>query len=125
MPDRVQALQRSVVGVIGGFACGARPLDEGVTEAFTDFLLLLVQDLLWHFLPKEAEVADRGYQSLPNGFPGRKQQRALVAVMIVACQKLIGWLMRQVTGRKHVRKIGFELSRPFSTLRQVRFQKSA
>jgi len=48
---RMQALQRDVVGVVARLASGACPVDERRAQAFTDFLLLLIEKLLRHFLP--------------------------------------------------------------------------
>ena len=60
MPDGMQTLQRQVITVIARFACGCSPAEQSCAEGFADFLLLLVERLLWHFLPRETQVASCG-----------------------------------------------------------------
>ena len=57
--DRVQTLERHVVGIITGFARALSPIDQGMAQAIPNFLLLLIEHLLGHLLPKESQVPHR------------------------------------------------------------------
>src|SRR5262245_21781542 len=103
MPDWVEALERHVVSVVAGFPRGARPVDEGVAQAVADLLLLFVEDLLRHFFPEEAQVADRGNQAEANGFTGGKGQRPFIAVMAFSLEEFPDGLVGQVAGGNNVR----------------------
>lgn len=67
MTDGMEALGGEIVGVVGRFAGGLRPVDEGVAEAFADLLLLFVEELLGHLLPLEAEIAFGGDEAKSHG----------------------------------------------------------
>ena len=75
MADGVQALERQVVRVVAGLARAAGPIDEGVAQAVAHLLLLLIEDLLRHFLPDEPQVADGGDHAQADRFAGREEQR--------------------------------------------------
>ena len=49
--DRMQALSRQIICVIGGFAHAMRPPDQGRMTAFAHLLRLRIQHLLRHFFP--------------------------------------------------------------------------
>ena len=84
--DRVQALRWEVVGVIAALAGGARPVEERGAEAVAHFLLLLVQPLLRHLLPKKAQVAHHRNHAQTDGPAGRQQQRPGIMVVVLAAQ---------------------------------------
>ena len=90
MPDGMQALEREVAGVIARLPRPARPADEGGAEGIAHFLLLLVERLLRHFLPRETQVALGGDHAQADGAAGGKMERAGVAVVAVVLQELAG-----------------------------------
>ena len=55
--DGMQALEREIVAVVGRLARALGPAAERGAQRVADFLLLLVEHLLRHFLPREAQVA--------------------------------------------------------------------
>ena len=80
----MQALERKVVRVIGGFPGGARPVQQRGAQALADFLLLLIEPLLRHFLPRETQVAHHRHEAQPDGFAGREEQGMLLKRPFVA-----------------------------------------
>lgn len=102
MPDRMQALEGDVVGVIGGFAGVAGPLDEGVAEAVADFFLLFVEALLGGFLPLKAEVAFGGDEAEADGAAWGEEDGAGVVVMLDAVEPISDGLVGEVAGGEDV-----------------------
>ena len=70
---------------------GAGPTDEGGVQALADFLLLLIENLLRHFLPGEAEIALGGNEPQADGAATRKMEWAGVVVAIVTLEILRRW----------------------------------
>lgn len=102
MPDRMEALEGEVVGVIGGFAGLAGPLDEGLAEAVADFFLLFVESLLGGFLPLKAEVAFGGDEAEADGAAGGEEDRARVVVVLDAIEPVGDGLVGEVAGGEDV-----------------------
>ena len=90
----MQALLRHVVAVIAAFAHLLRPADEGRVQALTDFLRLLVEQLLRHLLPGEAQIARHRDQAQTHGTPRREIQRSGIAVIVPLRQKVDGFVRR-------------------------------
>lgn len=89
----VEALEREIVGVVGGFTGFGGPADEGAAETVADLLLLLIEDLLGHFFPCEAEVADGGDHAETDGAALGEDEVALIVVVVVASEEVGGGLM--------------------------------
>jgi hypothetical protein len=102
VPDRMEALEGEIVGIIGGFAGAGGPLDEGVAEAFADFLLLFVEALLGHFLPLEAEVAFGGNEAEAHGTALGQEERAGITVVVGAFDKAFDRRVGEVAGGEDV-----------------------
>ena len=79
--DRMQALQRQIVGVVAAFAGLPRPADQRGVQALAHLLRLLVEQLLRHLLPGETQVAHHGHHPQPDGAARRQQQRPGIAVV--------------------------------------------
>src|SRR4051794_15513225 len=69
--NRMQALERDIVGVIASLASVYGPIHERMASAIPYFLLLLIEDLLWHFLPHKCEVTRCRHHAQANGFAPR------------------------------------------------------
>ena len=63
LDEQQQKVRDSLHHALIHWASGARPVDEGVAQAVAHLLLLLIQYLLWHFLPDETQVPDSGDQA--------------------------------------------------------------
>ncbi len=123
--DGVEALERQVVGVVGGLAGGAGPADERRAEALAHLLLLLVEDLLGHLLPGEAQVAHGGDEPQADGPPRREEQRALVAVPVHPLEELGDRLVREVAGGEDVGEVGAGLAGDAAGLGEVGLDEGA
>ena len=103
MADRMQALKWDIVRLIGRFAGAASPIDKRMPQAVANLLLLLVQNLLRHFLPHETQVASGWNHSHTDGFPGREQQQSFISIVFLTRQKFLNGRMGQITCSKDVR----------------------
>ena len=121
----MHALQRHIVRIVTGFAGGARPAHERLTQAVPNFLLLLIEDLLGHFLPLKAKVADGGHHAQSHGFAGRKEQWPGIAVVGLTCQELLRGIVREVTRGKNVDKGSAGDARNAPALGEVCFDERA
>ena len=99
---RVEALEREVIGIVRRLAGFLGPAEEGAAEAVAHFLLLEIEYLLRHFLPCEAQIADRRHHAQPDGSPAGKNHLAFVAVVILTAEEIGGWFVRQVAGGEDV-----------------------
>ena len=104
MADRMETLERQIVGIIAGFARGTGPVDQRGAQAFAHFLLLLIQELLRHFLPREAQVAHGRNHPPSDRFSRREKQRSFVAVIVLTREEVGRRFVGQITGCKNVRK---------------------
>ncbi len=123
MADRMQALAGQVVGVVSGFAGGARPVDEGGMGAFPHALLPLVQQLLRHLLPEKAQVAHGRNHPQPDGAARRQAHRAGIAVIILPREIVGDGLVRQVTRGDQVRQRLARQPADAAAFREVGFNK--
>src|SRR5437588_10950466 len=103
MPDRMEALDRDIVGIIAGLARCARPVDKSGTQTVADFLLLFVKHLLRHLLPGEPEISHRGDHAQADRFTRREKERPFVAIIVLAREKFRRRPVSEVTGCKNVR----------------------
>jgi len=102
MPDRVQALQRQVVGVVAALARRSGPADEGRAETLTHLLLLNVEHLLGHLFPGETQVAFGGHEPQAHAATRGQQQGTRVIVSAGPLKQGLGGPMRQVAGGEEV-----------------------
>ena len=94
-------------------------------QALADLLRLLVQHLLRHLLPREAQVALHGDHAQADDAAGREQQRPRVAVVIFAREMLRDRIVRQVAGGDDVRQQRAALAAHAQALGQMRFDEVA
>src|SRR2546423_4973653 len=104
MPDRMQALQRHVVGVIGSLTSVPGPSNECRSQTFPHLLRLFIQDLLRHLLPNKAQVVLCWNHAQTNRTARREQQWAGVAVVMFPPQKFLDRLMSQIARRANMRQ---------------------
>ncbi len=79
---RVQALGGQVVGVVAALAHALRPADQRGVQALLHLLRLLVELLLGHLLPGEAQIARHGHQAQARPPAPGEDQRPLIAVSV-------------------------------------------
>ena len=125
MADGVQALQREVVGVVAGFAGAGGPADQGGAQAVADLLLLLVQHLLGHFLPRETEVAFGGHHAQADAFAGAEQERALIVIVGALGQEVLGGAVGEETGGEEMGDGRAVLIGDAAALGEVGFEEGA
>src|SRR5207302_6725551 len=125
MPDRMEALDRDIVGIIAGLARCARPVDKSGTQTVADFLLLFVKHLLRHLLPGEPEISHRGDNAQADRFTRREKERPYVAIIVLAREKFRRRPVSEVTGRKNVRDGSSDAARHAAALGQMCFDEGA
>lgn len=123
--DGVETLEGQVVGVIGSFADGGGPADEGVTETFADLLLLLVEHLLRGFLPLEAEVAFGGDEPQADGAAGGEEDGAGVVVVLDVAEEVLDGFVGEVAGGEDVGKLEVRAAGLLIGLGEVKFEERA
>src|SRR2546428_434527 len=123
--DRVQALEGRIVRVIAGFARLARPAEQRRAQAVPHLLLLLVQQLLRHLFPREPQITHGGNQPQTHRAARRKQERALVAVVVLAREELGRRTVREIARGDNVWQWHADAARNAAAFRQVDLQKSA
>src|SRR5262245_18146627 len=119
----MQTLQRHIVGVVGSLTRCPSPINQRMTKSIAHFLLLLVEKLLWHFLPHESQVASSRNHAQTDGFPGREEHRSVVPIIFLAGQKIFNGPVCKIAGCKNVRNESAGFARNFTASRQVRFGK--
>ena len=72
-------------------------------EALQHFLRLLVEKLLGHLIPREAEVTQCRDQAQPDDTSGRQKHIAFVAIGVFPFQILPDGLMREIAGGDDMR----------------------
>ena len=122
--DRVEALQRFVVGVVGPLPGGLCPADERGLDTFADLLLLLVEHLVRGLLPSEAQVADHRHQPQPHRHSWRGQHRTGIAVGAVLLEVAADRVVREVAGGEDVRDCDTESVRGSAALGEVDFEEA-
>src|SRR5258705_1191109 len=99
----MQTLQRDVVGVVGSFTRCSSPINQRLAEAVANLLLLLIENLLRHFLPHKSQVASSRNHAQTDGFPGREEDRSFIAVILLPSEELLDGRVRKIAGCKNVR----------------------
>ena len=96
MPDRMEALEWKIVGVVAGFANRLGPADERRAQGVAHLLLLLVENLLRHFFPGKAKVALGGNHAKTNGAARRKMQWSGVGIVSDGIEEVTGRAVSEV-----------------------------
>jgi len=94
-------------------------------EAVAHLLRLLVQQLLGHVFPGEAQVTRHGHEPQPDGPTLRQVQRSGIAVAVVIAQRLGDGVVGQIGRRDDVRDRRAGESAHAATLGQMRLDERA
>ena len=108
MPDRVQALGREVVAVVGSLANRAGPVHQCGLDTFAHFLFALIQDLVTDFLVGKPQIADHRNHPEPDRATEGKPQGAGIAKFFVPAERSLDRPMGQIAGGKDVSRQGAE-----------------
>src|SRR5674476_1080410 len=121
----MQALHRQIVRIVGPLARLRGPLDERGVQALADLLRLLVQHLLRHLFPGEAQVALHGDHAQADDAPGREHERPGVMVVALAGEMLLDRIVRQIAGGDDVRQQRTAFAAHAQALGQMHFDEVA
>ena len=94
-------------------------------QALAHLLGLIVEQLLGHFFPGEAQVAHHGDQAQANIATRRKQQRTRIAVILRPRASRLNCVVRQVAGGDHVRQRHAAQAAGAAALGQMRLDEVA
>ena len=118
----MQALHGQIVGIVAALARLRGPVDQRGVQALADLLRLLVEHLLRHLFPGEAQVALHGDHAQADDAARREQQRSGVVVVALAGEMLLNRIVGQVAGGDDVRQQGAALAADAQALGQVRLR---
>ncbi len=121
----MKALRREVVRVVARLTGLLGPIDERGVAVLPHFLRLLVEQLLGHFFPGEAQVAHRGNGAQADGAARRKQQGAGVAVVVFGAEPVFDGPVGEVAGGEDVGQGNARDPAGAAALGQVDFDEAA